>query len=184
MLKSAGGIIGLLIFVFILFGAGILIYRFIVTGNASTAVIVINKDNQFVLDSYSIDNDEVFKIQNNSDKNQTVKKISDKTTLVEVAANSTSRELSLSDNSSVGLYLASNEKETVTVKVGSPKTSDTDSTDESKTDSTTTNNSGSTAGTTTTTENLPNTGPENNLVFVLLALAGFGLYGLSKRILN
>lgn len=179
MAKSAVSLIALIIFLVLVFGAGILIYRFIVSGNAETGVVVIDRNSKFVLDSYYFGNDAVFKIQNNSDKNQTVKKSSDQSTLVEIEANATSRELSLADNSETELFLAGNTSEKTKIKVGNPSAS----TETNKESPEGTSEPGETAGTTTATD-LPNTGPDNNLIFIGLAAVGFLLYRFSRRLLN
>ncbi len=179
MAKTAISIVGLLLFLVVVVGAGVLIYRFLANGNNSVAVVTINKDGKFALNNYSVDNKEVFRIQNNTDKNQTIKKSSDKTTLVEVDAKSSSRELTLSENTEAELYLAGDESQKTKIKVGSPpKKDETTTTQEAR------DESGSTQGTTTTNPSLPSTGPENNLVFVGLALVGLVLYRLSRRLLN
>ena len=177
--KSVISIVGLIIFLVVVVGAGVLIYRFIVNDNKSVAVVTINKDGKFAQSSYSVDNKEVFRIQNNTDKNQTIKKSSDKTTLVEVDAKSSSRELTLSDNTDNEIYLAGDESQKTKIKVGTPPKKD-----ETTTDQETRDESGSTQGTTTTNADLPNTGPENNLVFVGLALTGLVLYRISRGLLN
>lgn len=175
MNRSLLSVIGLIVFLVIVVGAGILIYRFVVKDNSKASVILVNDSGKFAESKYKLDNDDVFRIQNNSDKNQTVKKSSDKTTLVEVNANSSSRELSLADNQITELYLAGDESQKTKITVGSPKEEKPTETEEKK-------ESGTTAGTTTTTENLPNTGPENNLIFLAVAGVGFVLYQVSKKI--
>ena len=179
MARSALSIVGILVFLVVVVGAGILIYRFVVKGNSGVAVVTINKDGKFALSGYSVDNKKVFRIQNNTDKNQTVKKSSDKTTLIEVDAKSSSRELTLSDNTETEIYLAGDESQKTKIKVGTPPKKD-----ETTTTQETQDQSGTTQGTTTTNPDLPSTGPVNNLVFVLLALAGLVLYRFSRRILN
>lgn len=72
--RPAFSILGLIIFLIIVVGAGILIYRFVVSDNTEAATVVINEDGKFALDSYKFKNDEVFKIQNKSNENQTIKK--------------------------------------------------------------------------------------------------------------
>ena len=179
MARSALSIVGILIFLVVIVGAGILIYRFVVKGNSGVAVVTINKDGKFALSDYSVDNKKVFRIQNNTDKNQTVKKSGDKTTLIEVDAKSSSRELTFSDNTETEIYLAGDESQKTKIKVGSPPKKDETTTTQEREDQ-----SGTTQGTTTTNPDLPSTGPVNNLVFVLLALVGLVLYRLSRRILN
>ena len=120
MPRSLLSLAGLIIFLIIVIGAGVLIYRFIVSDNAQVKIVLINSEGKFGTGEYTLANDEVFRVQNNSDKNQTVKKSSDKTTLVEVDANSSSRELSLSDNTESELFLAGDESQKTKVKVGSP----------------------------------------------------------------
>lgn len=178
MARSAASVVGLIIFLIIVVGAGILIYRFIVNDDTSAKIILVSSQGKFGANSYTLKNDEVFRIQNDTDKNQTIKKSSDKTTLVEVDAKSSSRELSLSDNSESELYLAGDEAQKVNVKVGTLPERKTETTPESR------NETGSTAGTSTQNQSLPNTGPENNLIYVGLALVGLLLYRFSRRLLN
>lgn len=177
MVRSAAGIFGLLIFLVIVIGAGILIYRFVVSENTDRAVIVINNEGEFINDEQTLENDEVFYVQNHSNENQTVKKSSDDSTLVEVSANSPSRELTLPANTSVELYLAGDQNQKISVKVGEPPAS------ESAPEEANTESDGSTQGTSTTSQSqpLPNTGPENNLIFVGLILLGGLLYKVSKK---
>ena len=178
MPRSLLSLAGLIIFLIIVIGVGVLIYRFIVSDNAQVKIVLINSEGKFGTGEYTLANDEVFRVQNNSDKNQTVKKSSDKTTLVEVDANSSSRELSLSDNTESELFLAGDESQKTKVKVGSPpKEEESEAVPEAR-------EPGTTAGTSTENQNLPNTGPENNLIFVGFALVGALLYRFSLKILN
>lgn len=177
MNRSLVSIIGLIIFLIVIVGAGILIYRFVVRDNSNASVIVISDSGKFSKSEYKLGNDDVFRIQNNSDKNQTIKKSSDKTTLVEVNANSSSRELSLPDNQVSELYLAGDESQKTKIQVGEVK-EETDKEEPTKE----TSNQGSNEPVTPPARNLPDTGPENNLIFLALAGAGFVLYKLSKKI--
>ncbi len=139
---------------------------------------MINEEGRFALEEYKLENDEVFQIQNNSDENQTVKKENDDSTVAEVNANSTSRELTLDDNSRTELYLAGDEEQKTTIAVGSPSDEPNPDAPEAA-DQPEAN--GEVADTNT---ELPDTGPANNLVYVVIATIGFGLYKVSKKLLN
>ncbi|HEY4694413.1 MAG TPA: hypothetical protein VIH52_00380 [Candidatus Nanoarchaeia archaeon] len=158
----------------VLIGIGFLIYRF-VQGPDSTKVktLVINKDGKFTTDELKVGNDEVIKVKNEDDKNHTVKKEPSNETFVEVDASSTSRELTLTDNSSTTLYLADDENEKTVAVVGTPEE------EEEPTPPTATEEPGQVAG---TTDNLPDTGPEGIYLFPVFAAAGFALIKLSNRL--
>lgn len=72
--RPAFSILGLIIFLIIVVGAGILIYRFVVSDNTEAATVVINEDGKFALDSYKFKNDEVLKFKTSPTKTRQSKK--------------------------------------------------------------------------------------------------------------
>ncbi len=209
-------IVSLIVFfiiIVILVGAGVFLYRFLVSFNSSTVdVLTINSKGQYTSYNIRVDNNKPFRVKNESSSKQVLKKKSDNSTFVEVDGNATSRELTLPDDSKTQLYLASNTNQVATILYGNAKsdtatnpppppppasnttnnsssttnsnsTSNNSNSTNNSTSNTSTNTSGSVAGTSTQSKPLPNTGPENYLIAPLVALFGLGLFQLSKKIL-
>ena len=156
----------------ILIGGGVLIYRFF-KGPSATNVktLTITKDNKFSPTTLKLANNEVLQIKNESNTNHTVKKSSDKSTLADIDAGTTTRSLNLDSNSTVGLYLADNTNTKMTITVGTPKTvANQPSTQPSST----------TPVQATNTTPLPNTGPGDNVIFLAMAGLGAVLYPLTN----
>lgn len=167
----ASRIIALVLILIILIGGGILIFRFF-RGPVATSskTITINKDGKFDQSEIKLKNNEVFKIRNDDNVKQSVKKSSDKSTLVELETGKTSRELKLSNDTKNELYLASSTGEKTSVVVGTPASTQTAPAATEK----------PTGAVASTTQNLPNTGPGDNFIFFLVIVLGFGLLKASN----
>jgi hypothetical protein len=173
-------IIAYIVVIVVLVGIGFLVYRFIQSPKSTNVkTLVINQDGKFTTDELKVGNDEVIKVKNEDDKNHTVKKSESNETFVEVDARSTSRELTLEDNTSTSLYLADDENEKTAIVTGTPKTDEEEPTSPEATEAP----NGQTAGA-TDQNNLPDTGPEGLYLFPIFAGLGIILVKLSNRLLK
>lgn len=167
-------LVSLILVLVILVGGGYLIYKFFKGPTPSTTkTLTINKDGKFASNNFKLNNNEVFVIKNNSGSSQTIKKVSDNATVVEVASGETSRELTLNQNSKVSLYLASHKEITTTVVVGNPSTTTQTQVTQTPPKTTTPVNAQK-------TQPLPNTGPGDNYLYLAIVIVGFLLVKLSS----
>lgn len=193
----AARIASLILILIIVIGGGVLAYRFLRSSDSDNVkTLTIDKNANFKTKEFIVKNDEVFKVKNEDDKNHTVKRKDTGETVVEVDPKATSKELSLEDNKKVILFLASDEGKQVSLVTGTPATETADKstqtqeekkktsvTDTQKTD-TRTQTSQSTLGTTTNNNQpLPQTGPEESYIYMILLVVGLKFAKITSKLL-
>lgn len=152
-----------------------LIYRFFVsTTPANSKYVTLTKDGKFSPTTYKIANNDVFRIKNEKNVNQTVKKSGTNETVAEIDANSFSKTIALKQDSSTVLYLASDNSQKVTIEVGKVTSSSTTTTQKTATSSAQNTPKG-------ISEPLPNTGPGELIIYPILAIMGFFLFKFSNK---
>jgi hypothetical protein len=188
-------IASLILILIIVIGAGVLAFRFLRSSDSDNVkTLTIDSNGSFKTNEFTVKNDEVFKVKNDDDKNHTIKRKDNGETVVEVDPRSTSKELSLEDNKKVTLYLASDEKKTVEITTGTPSTQAAKKTEETKTEETkkttppattppTSNPPSSTLGTNTNHQPLPNTGPEEAYIYLILLVVGLRFGKITNKFL-
>ncbi len=186
----AARIASLFLIFIIIVGSGVLVYRFFNKPATSKAkILTIDKNGNFTTSEFKLSNSDTFKIKNEANKNYTVKRGDNNTTLVEVDPNSTSKELTLGNDKTTSLYLAGAENKKVVVTTGTPATE----TAQKTTTTTTTapplvqppsqkSTSQNTLGT-TTKKPLPSTGPEDTYLYLILLVVGLRLGKITSRFL-
>ena len=190
----AARIASLVLILIIVIGGGVLAYRFLRSSDSTNIkTLTIDKDANFKTKEFNVKNDEVFKVKNDDDKNHTIKRKDTGETVVEVDPKSTSKELSLEDNKKVTLYLAGDENKQVELVTGTPETKTTEKTKtEQETTKTTTppaNNTTTkesekqTLGSTTNNAPLPQTGPEEAYIYLILLVVGLRFAKITSKFL-
>lgn len=152
-----------------------LIYRFFLNVTpANSKYVKITKDGKFSPTTYKIGNSDTFRIKNEKNVNQTVKKSGTNDTVAEIDANSFSKTISLKQDSSTVLYLASDNSKKVTIEVGKVASNSTTTTQKTATSSAQSSPKG-------ISEPLPNTGPGELIIYPILAILGFFLFKFSDK---
>lgn len=193
----AARVASLILILIIVIGGGVLAYRFLRSSDSDNVkTLTIDKDANFKTKEFIVKNDEIFKVKNEDDKNHTVKRKDTGETVVEVDPKSTSKELSLEDNKKVILFLASDESKQVSLVTGTPVTETADKTtqtqddkktstaDNSQKNDTKTQTNQNTLGTTTNNNQpLPQTGPEEAYIYLILLVFGLKFAKITSKLL-
>ena len=196
-------IASLVLILIIVIGGGVLAYRFLRPSDTpNVKTLTIDENANFKTKEFTVKNDEVFKVKNEDDKNHTIKRKDTGETVVEIDPRSTSKELSLEDNKKVTLFLAGDENKQVLLTTGTPPTETVDKTKAeqestktttqpenkttvtNKTENKTSSENKNTLGTTTNNNTpLPQTGPEETYIYLILLVVGLRFAKITSKLL-